>query len=115
MEPVLLKIQRQFSRDEAIALLQAELAKAKFKNGELLSELAEVRDENKQLKKQVALQQPKLTKDDLKEQRFIELQKGLTTAGKTAKRLREEVDLWRSKFFDLQNKQLNVKQNGTTN
>lgn len=107
-EAVLLKIKRQFTHDEAIAFLQAELAKSKFKNGELLSEVAELKHTNHlqrleidKMGKELSKKLPKLTKEDLKEQKFIELNKKLTTQGSTIKRLREDVNLWRSKYLNL--------------
>ena len=102
MDAILLKIKRQFTHDEAVACLQSELKKVNFKNGELLSEIAELKDTLKRLDKK-APQQPryKLTKEDLKEERFIQLNKKLDTQGKTIKRLKGDVDLWRSKWLNL--------------
>jgi hypothetical protein len=112
---VLLKIRRDYTHDEAINFVMESLRESKFRNGELLSENAELKYANKLLtiendllKKEINHKNPKLTKEDVKEQRFVELNKKLIANGSEIKKLKSDVDLWRSKYLNL-NKQLSTK------
>lgn len=112
-EAVLLKIKRQFTKDEAVSVLLSELKSARFNNGELLSEVSELKNENdtlkekiKELELQLSGSRLKLTKDDLKEERFIELNKKLVTQSKTIKTLRENMNAWMNSSLSKRNNQL---------
>ena len=105
---VLLKIKRQFKRDEAIAFLQSQLADANFKKGELLSEVSELKHINKLQSEEIAkmqkrLSEPrlKLTKDDLKDERIVELSKHVKKQSILIKNTQDKLNFWRNKWFSL--------------
>lgn len=84
------------------------MKKIAFRNGELISENAELTDKIKSLTAELdrIKKSPKikLTKEDMLEERWAGLNKGLETMGKTNKRLQGDVDFWRSKYLDLSHK-----------
>ncbi len=106
-ENVLLRLKREYSKDESFLFVLQELQKAEFKNGELISENAELKHTNhllrmelQGLKKGEKYEKPRITKEDLLEKRFIEMNKNLTAKGITIKRLEDAVNLWRSKWLN---------------
>lgn len=121
-ESVLLKIKRQFTHDEAVTFLQGELQKvqaelqaANFKKGELISEVTELKHVNQvkqleidKLNKQLASPRLKLTKADLKEERFIQMQKANSTLNKQIIYLKRSLNVWRNNFLEL-NAKVNKK------
>jgi predicted RNase H-like nuclease (RuvC/YqgF family) len=100
-ENVLLRISRQYSKDEALGVLIKELSDAKFKNGELLSEIAELKDQIEVLKhgslNQVRKKKKEWLKDDVVKQLHeekLELQEKLRQKSR-------QVDLWVGKYYSL--------------
>lgn len=98
-ENVLLRIRRQYSKDEAVGVLIKELSDAKFKNGELLSEIAELKDQIEVLKygslNQVRKKKKEWLKDDVVKQLHeekIELQEKLRQKSR-------QVELWMGKYY----------------
>lgn len=55
-EEVLLKIKRKFTKDDAVSLLKEDLRKVNIKNGELLSEVSELKHEIEKLKLEMSWQ-----------------------------------------------------------
>ena len=102
---VLLKIRRRFTKDEAFKFMDNELKKAKYENGILKSEVAELSSQLKKANKQLNSPKATLTKDDLKEARFIEMEKRLKAKCEKIKRLTDDVNLWRSMYLNLIAKQ----------
>ncbi len=98
---VLLKLRRAYSKDEAFRFMDEELKKAMYENGLLKSENAEISFELKKTRKILNSAKSSLTKDDLKEARFVELRKQLKSKCDKIKRLTSDVNLWRSKYLNL--------------
>ncbi len=98
---VLLKLRRVYSKDEAFKFMDEELKKAKYENGLLKAENAEISFELKKARKILNAAKASLTKDDLKEARFVELRKQLKSKCDKIKRLTGDVNLWRSKYLNL--------------
>jgi peptidoglycan hydrolase CwlO-like protein len=105
MDTVLLKIKRAFTQDESVKYLMGELRKVKVEIGVKDSEISELKYlnnilniENKNLSKKIKKQ---LSKEDLKEERFTEMNKELDTLRRKITKLNGDVDLWRSKWLNL--------------
>ncbi|MDQ5930803.1 MAG: hypothetical protein QG594_2592 [Bacteroidota bacterium] len=67
--------------------------------------MAELRHLNKRLRIELAelkkQPKPQMTKEDFKEQRFIELNKTLSEKGKLIKTLGDRAAFWQSKYLSL--------------
>lgn len=107
MSGILLKIKRAFTHDESINYLLGELKKAKFEIGVKNSEIEELKyyshileSSNKKLSKQLKRETEPLTKEDLKEQRFTEMNRELYRKRRKILKLEGDVDLWRSKWLN---------------
>ena len=121
---VLLKLKRRYKENEAFLFIIQELQKAEFKNGEFISENSELKHENHLLRmenqvlkkavKPAAPEKPKITKEDLLEARFIEVNKKLTAKGVKIKKLEDDVNLWRSKWLNLTAHLCNAAQESDT-
>jgi hypothetical protein len=92
-DKVLLRLKRKYDRDEVIKLLQDELYKAQFKNGELISELEELKATLKKGKREF--------KEKLIDEKIEELRKGLATTRAKNTLLKKQVIEWRNKYFDI--------------
>ncbi len=108
---VLLRIKRQFSESEAVNFIQKELSKCQFKCGELTSETEELKHTVKKQKEEIA----KLNKSmhekgrDLLlnsaiDKRIAELNKKLSVKGAEIKKLKNEIDLLRSRLLSSPSK-----------
>lgn len=102
-DTVLLKIKRQFTHDEAIAFVQNELSKARFNNGELQSEIAELKDVVRKLNRELLKPKVQLSREDLKDERIVKLNKKLSEQGEKIKKLQKEVIVWRDRYFNIKN------------
>lgn len=105
-ESVLLRIKRQFTENEAINFLKHELSMCQFKCGELTSEIEELKHTIK-LQKHEAAKLNKTIHDKGRElllshavdSRIAELNKKLTERGAEVKKLKDEIDLLRSRIL----------------
>lgn len=106
-QDVLLKIYRQFTHDEAVALLKQEISGLQFKMGEQKSEIAELQDLNKKYSKELldAKNTIQVLNDciDKKEevQTIKDLRKGNQTISNKNKKLEADVKKWRDMYFNL--------------
>ena len=102
---VLLRIRRQYSKDEAIAVLNKRLSTAEFKNGELLSEIAELKNEI-QLLKNPPLQvgEKKKRKQWLKDDVIAKMNEEKKELHDKLLQKTREAELWMSKYFLSTNK-----------
>lgn len=99
-QSVLLRIYRKYSKDEAVAVLIAELKEAKFKLGELTSENAELKDKVQQLLA-TKVERQKLTPEQLLDAQVIKLNNRLQKQGDELGKARRELDNWRNKYVAL--------------
>lgn len=110
---VLLRLRRQYSQDEAIALISAKLSEKEIEIGMLKSEVAELRfllekskslivqsDQFEALKQQVKNYKSGLRKDE----RIVELKNQLRASSKSRKNMEKTLHIWQSKFFDIERK-----------
>lgn len=100
-EAILLKIKRDFTHDEAVTILQKELADAKFKIGELESEISELKYEKKPKEGKTAKQ---WKQDDF----FKELKEQLNKTMLAKRDVNKERIVWQNKYFSLVSKVMKV-------
>lgn len=103
-EAILLKIKRQFSKDESIHALLKIISEVRIENGILKSELSEAKTENNKIKNSVKQHGTKLKKEWLRDEVFAELKKNIAKKSENEKRLQRQVNEWREKYFNLINK-----------
>lgn len=89
-DSLLLKLHRQYSKDECAAVLFAEIKKLQFQIGEHKSYIAELEDENKNLKK------PPSPLPSIHSEK-----KADATAGKKHSAMAKQMIEWRNKYFSL--------------
>ena len=95
---VLLRIKRDYSKDEAVAVINKKLKEAEFRNGVLLSEIAELKDEIEYLKnptQEIKKTRKQWLKDDVikkMNEEKLELQEKLRQKNR-------EVELWMGKYY----------------
>lgn len=95
---VLLRIKRNYSQQEAVAVVIKKLKEAEFKNGVLLSEIAELKHEIEYLKnptKEVKKKKKEWLKDDViksMHEEKLELQEKLRQKNR-------EVEFWMGKYY----------------
>jgi len=96
---VLLRIYRAYSKEEAVLLLKKEIADLNFNNGELISEVAELKHTiNKITHEQDGLKRKKVwSKDELIHQYEERFKKQRGNNNKLEKDLVE----WRNRYFSL--------------
>lgn len=98
-EDVLLRLHRAYSKDEFVALLKKEIADLNFKNGELISEVAELKHIlNKVTHAQDGLKNKKVWSKDEVIQQYHERYKKQQEKNK---RLEKSLIEWRNKYFSL--------------
>ena len=90
---ILLKIKREYSKDESFALVLKKLSEAQIENGILKSELSELKDKMKK--------PAKTKKQWLEEDLFTELKEKLNKHQKRETKLQKEVNEWRDNYFAL--------------
>lgn len=116
---VLLRLRRQYSSDEAVALISAKLSEKEIEIGILKSEIDELKfllekakplsDQSEQieeLKKQVKSHKTGLRK----EERIVELKAQLRASSKSRKNMEKTLHIWQSKFFEAERKLKYMKQ-----
>lgn len=86
--PILLKIHREFTHDEAVKTLEVEIKRLNYEIGVLKSEIAELNDLNTKLKA--------LTSEEK-----VLLREETDDRKKKIKKLQNDVEDWRSKYFQL--------------
>lgn len=92
---IILRIRRQYSKDESMNFVLDSLTKAKLEIGMLKSELAEERDINRELRSQ--LEQKRVKDNDVKK-----------SVKKKIEEMAEQSRLtifWRDKYLELKNKE----------
>ncbi len=94
-EKILLGVKRTYSKDEAFALLNKELANANFKIGELQSEVSELKHELTKPK------EGKTAKEWKQDDFFKELRMQLTKTMEAKRDAQQELNRWRNKYFSL--------------
>lgn len=116
---VLLRLRRQYSQDEAVALISAKLSEKEIEVGMLKSEIEELKfllEKSKslldqtakieELKKQIKSHKAGLRKDE----RVIELKNQLRASSKSRKNMEKTLHIWQSKFFEIERKLKYCKQ-----
>jgi peptidoglycan hydrolase CwlO-like protein len=98
-ENVLLRIRRQYSKDEAVGVLIKELSDAKFKNGELLSEIAELKDQIEVLKHGGLNKIKKKKKEWLKDDVIKSMHEEKLELQEKLRQKNREVELWMGKYY----------------
>jgi hypothetical protein len=99
-DTILLSLKRNYTQDEAVAYLAAELSKAKFRIGELESETAELRHlaRLREVEKPAKLNKLEAQKDEYTATLIKRLQEKGIENGKLQKEKRE----WQQKYFNLE-------------
>lgn len=95
----LLKIHREFGKDEAVAVLEQELKQARFRNGELKSELEEVRHElaeTKRLREEGVLKPLKMFTE---EQVYKNKNKQIQDLKESVAKQKREASFWQAKYM----------------
>lgn len=100
-DSILLKIKRQFSKEESHAYLLKYISDLKFELGEIKSELAEVKYENHQLKNSLTTDGKKLKKEWLKEDMVAQIQLGLKTSQRKNILLQKQLNDVRDRYYSL--------------
>jgi len=108
-ENVLLKIKRDYSKDEATAVLLKELSDAKFKIGELTSEIEELKGEIIKLR-MIPTSNGKTKRQWLQDEIFTEVNETNKKNRKINNELRRELQTYKDKYFILLAKQNNQKE-----
>ena len=90
-DKILLKLYRQYGKDEALKYLFDEISRLKFQVGELKSEVAELKH----------MQDQPETKGITYDENMTELIKEKKTKAKNYTRLKKEVTEWRNKYFNI--------------
>ena len=105
-DTVLLSLRRQYSKDEAVAVISDALKKAQMENGMLKSEISELTDQVNLLKEQI----PKGFKDLRDQQYAVELRKQIKSCQDKNKPLQESITQWQNKYFQIYQKIRNMIQ-----
>lgn len=90
-ENVLLKLKRKYSKDEYVSMLLKELSEVKFKNGELVSEIEELR--------RIPTSGGKTKRQWLQSEIFKDVHNENKTLKNKVRQLSQDVDVWRNKYL----------------
>lgn len=101
---ILLKIKREYSKDEAVAIVLSELKECKFKNGELLSEIDELKSEIDKLR-MIPTSNGRTKRQWLQDEIVVEVNKENKQFRKINSDLRRELQTYKDKYFILLSKQ----------
>lgn len=99
---VLLRLKRQYSKDETVAFLFQRLSEADVKNGVLVSEIAELKYKNNQLQSEMKKIKKLSASGDLHYHEVVgrlgdKIQKHCTRI----RALMKDRDYWKAKFYNL--------------
>lgn len=105
---ILLRLRRQYSKDEAVAFLSAKLKERDFRIGELTSEVEELKhlfskeQKKKQQVKEIHIE-PQTKKQWRRDDACKEFTKEIETQKAKIIQLNNDVKFWRDKYFTLKN------------
>jgi len=100
-EEVLLRLRRKYSKDEIVALISKRLSEVEFENGELKSEVEELKHEANVIKNAVVTEGTKTKKLWLKDELIEQYEQRLKVEKKKKDYLEKKVSEWRDKYFQL--------------
>lgn len=103
-DTILLKIKRQYSKDESFALVLKKLSEVQLENGKLKSELSELQDEIKVMRNSYAQEGMRTRKVWLKDDLFADIRIELEKLKTQNNLLHNQASEWRDKYFLLLNK-----------
>jgi hypothetical protein len=103
-DTILLKIKRKYSKEEAVAVVLKELSDSKFKNGELLSEIEELKTEIEKLR-QIPTGEGKTKRQWLQDEIFVDIHNENKMLQGRICELKKELQVCNSKYILLQMKQ----------
>ena len=103
-DTILLKIKRQYSKDESFALVLKKLSEVQLENGKLKSELSELQDKIKVMRNSYTQEGMRTRKVWLKDDLFADIRIELEKLKTQNTLLHNQASEWRDKYFLLLNK-----------
>jgi FtsZ-binding cell division protein ZapB len=100
-EAILLKIKRQFSKDESILVLLKEIGDQRIQIGILKSELSEAKYEVERAKNVVVVEGLKTKKQWLKEDLIKSMNEEMDHIRRNNSQSKKDAETWQSKYFTL--------------